>query len=127
MKTIGPSPPHVGGTFPSFPWCIRASTDRFKDALIRADTAEKMVVDLEEKNNGLRLRLSEVERDPEVSTLQVNEHILRAKSLQLNLEGAREELAAARSALELAHKNHKEHIAKVASFYQKDVVAKARL
>ena len=68
VKTIGP-PPHVGGTFSSFPWCVRASTYRFKDALIRADTAEKRVADLEEENNGLRLRLSEVERDLQVSTL----------------------------------------------------------
>ena len=52
--------------------------------------------------------------------LQVNEHILRAKSLKLDLEGAKEELTAARSALELAHKNHKEKIAKFASFYQKN-------
>ena len=126
VKTIGP-PPLVGGTFSSFPWCVRASTDTFGDALIRADTVEKRVADLEEKNNELQLRLSEVERDLEVSTLQVSEHILRAKSLQLDLEGAREELAAARSALKLAHKNHKEHIARVDSFYQKDAAAKARV
>ena len=57
----------------------------------------------------------------------MNKYILRAKSLQLELDGAREELAAARSALELTHKNHKEQIAKVASFYQKDAVVKARV
>ena len=62
VKAIGPPPP-VGGTFSSFPWCVRASTDRFKDARIRADTAKKRVADLEEQNNGLRSRLSEVERD----------------------------------------------------------------
>ena len=98
VKTIGP-PPSMGGTFSSFPWCVRASTDRFKDALIRADTAEKRVADLEEQNNGLQSRPSEVERDLYISTLQVSEHVLCAKSLQLDLEGAREELAAAPSAL----------------------------
>ena len=59
--------------------------------------------------------------------LQVNEFILRSKSLELELDSAREELAATRTALDLAHKNHNEQVAKVASFYQKDVVAKARI
>ena len=54
----------------------------------------------------------------------------QCKGYQLRLsgmDGAREELSTARSALELAHKNHKEQIAKVASYYQKDVVVKARV
>ena len=127
MKAIGPPPPHVGGPFSSFPACVRASTLVFKDALARADHAEKRVSELEEQCKGYQLRLSEVEKDLQVSKLQVNAYILRAKSLQLELDGAREELAAARSALELAHKNHKEQIAKVASVYQRDAAAKARV
>ena len=68
-----------------------------------------------------------MEKDLKVSQLQVNEFILCVKSLQLELDGAREELAADRSALDLAHKNHKEQIAKVGSFYQKDAAVKARV
>lgn len=68
-----------------------------------------------------------MEKDLQVSKLQVSEQALRAKSLQLELEGAREELAATRFALELAKKNHKEQIAKVASFYQRDTTTKARV
>ena len=94
MKTIGPPPP-VGGTFLTFLSCVRASTSLFKYALVRADTAEKRVADLEEQCRGYQSRLSEVKKVLQVSKLQVNKYILRAKSLQLDLEGAREELAVA--------------------------------
>ena len=68
-----------------------------------------------------------MEKHLQVSELQVNEYILRTKSLQLDLESTREELATARSALELDHKNHKEQIVKVSSYYQKDATVKARV
>ena len=45
VKAIGPLPP-VGGTFSTFPTCVRASTSVFKDDLARAGHAEKRVVEL---------------------------------------------------------------------------------
>lgn len=98
----------MGGTFSSFLACVRAATLIFKDALARADHAEKRASKLEEQCKGYRRRLSWVEKDLQVSQLQVNKYILHAKSLQLELDGAKKELASARSDLELAHKNHKE-------------------
>ena len=48
-----------------------------------------------------------MEKDLQVAQLQVNEFKIFALKV-FNLSGTREELAAAQSALELAHKNHKE-------------------
>ena len=124
VKAIEPPPP-VGATFSMFPTCVQTSTSVFKDALVRADHAEKRVVELEGQCKGYQLRLSGVEKDLQASQFQVNEYILHAKKLEL--DGAREELAAVRYALELVLKNRKEQIAKVASFYQRDVAVKARV
>lgn len=57
----------------------------------------------------------------------MSEQLLRVKSVRLELEQAREDLAEARSTLEQAQQSHNEQIAKVASFYQRDAAAKARV
>ena len=116
VKSLGPPLP-VSGIFSSIPSCVRASHSIFKEALARADQAEKRVSQLEEQCKGYQLRLSGMEKDFQVSQNQVNEFILRSKSLELELDGSREELAAARTALERAHKDHKEQVLTVASFY----------
>ena len=90
MKAIGP--PTMGGTFSTFPACVRALTSVFEDALVRADHAEKRVSELEERCKGYQLCLSRLEKDLQVSKLHVNKYILCSKSLKLKLDGERRKL-----------------------------------
>ncbi len=61
--------------FPKFSWCIKTSTDKFKVALERANLAERRVAELEEANLNLKPRVTEVEKDLQVSQLKVSEQL----------------------------------------------------
>lgn len=74
---------------PKFSWCIKASTDRFKAALDRANRAERKVAELEEAQLNLKLRVSELEKDLHVSQLRGNDQLLKAKSAQVALSRPR--------------------------------------